>query len=485
MLQHSASAVYLPRRPRDSSLGPRTFSSTSIGADPTCKAAHGVPLQTSLTSSTSTRLAHPTSVNCDIALGPPQQFDDRVVRVEAAALQGYADLSRQARPAARTAAVGLSDEETCSRSDSSSCRNALMHRASSFLASRRGSSEAFEDALESLDPPHPSVDLNNDYSSYAFVLKGPPSDAPAGQAGSPPRTSHQRVHAELPRTKAATTNGDTRKTLVCSNTTSMPSSSSRSNGSNGEEGAKRGARSAVPERPLISPRPTPHADVDGGEPQQHKEGKGREEQQERSTAAEAAAESVRSSRCRQEGRRGAAAISERQEGLLAPCGSVKSSSAGTDQRADGGGNPFPRAASQDGRRLNVPRRAIGRYSSVPAFSAADRVRIDRFKEGLPECLSTQEAINKQRRQAAEEERIRRGGAGLPSSVRPSPLDCTTEFGEAVDWRSLLDAAGLGDVGEDEITLEAEELHAKLQEFAPRTGPSWCLSLLGCLWQWRM
>lgn len=81
--------------------------------------------------------------------------------------------------------------------------------------------------------------------------------------------------------------------------------------------------------------------------------------------------------------------------------------------------------------------------------------------------------------------MRRREVGLPAAFGASALDCSTDLGEPVDWRSLLDAAGLGDVREDEITLEAEELHAKLQEFAPRSGPGWCLALLGCLWQWRM
>ncbi|CDJ59326.1 hypothetical protein, conserved [Eimeria maxima] len=430
MLQHSASAVYLPRRPRDSSLGPRTFSTTSIGGSPSSKTVHGVPLQTSLTSSTSTRL-------------------------------------------------GLSDEETCSRSDASSCRTALMHRASSFLASRRGSSEAFEDALESLDPPHPSDELNNDYSSYAFALKAPPSDAARSQAGSPPRASVQKVRAEALKQQAASPSRDVRRTLICYKTSSMPSSSGRSSGNNREEEAVEEAREKVGES-LVSTI-TPQPNTQGGASQQSKKDKGKAKQKERSAAAATVAETVTSSRCFAEGH---SAASERDTGFSAFSRSPKSSSAPTAHRKDVGGAHATRAASQEARRVEVPRRAIGRYSSVPAFSAADRVRIDRFKEGLPECLSTQEAIKKQRK-ATEEERMRRREVGLPAAFGASALDCSTDLGEPVDWRSLLDAAGLGDVREDEITLEAEELHAKLQEFAPRSGPGWCLALLGCLWQWRM
>lgn len=76
-------------------------------------------------------------------------------------------------------------------------------------------------------------------------------------------------------------------------------------------------------------------------------------------------------------------------------------------------------------------------------------------------------------------------SGRSGELSTAVFDATPDLGESVDWRSLLDAAGLGDVVDDEITLEADELHAKLQEFAPRSGPSWCLALLGCLWQWRL
>ncbi|CDJ48552.1 hypothetical protein, conserved [Eimeria brunetti] len=430
MLQHSASAVYLPRRPRDSSLGPRTFSSTSIGGDPTCKTVHGVPLQTSLTASTSGRM-------------------------------------------------GLSDEETCSRSDSSSSRTALMHRASSFLASRRGSSEAFEDALETLDPPQTAADLSNDYSSYAFTVKAPASDVPGSQAGGAPTRASPRgtQEEESIKVEAPLSNRETEKPATGSNKTSISSGGGRSAATGGGcemvgEGGSAGDAHGS-HRSHIS-----HASEQGSSSKQHKKGH-RKQQEEPFPTAPVVSDSMRSSR-------DLASASEREEGgFPAFSGPHKNPSAATDKREETEETSFPRATSQETRRMHVPRRAIGRYSSVPAFSASDRVRIDRFKEGLPECLSTQEAIKKQRRATAQEGCMHRRDAGTPFGIGPSGLSCTNELGEAVDWRSLLDAAGLGEMRDEEITLEAEELHAKLQEFAPRSGPGWCFTLLSCLWQWRM
>lgn len=69
--------------------------------------------------------------------------------------------------------------------------------------------------------------------------------------------------------------------------------------------------------------------------------------------------------------------------------------------------------------------------------------------------------------------------------RPTALGSSCELPEPVDWRSLLNAAGLGDVADEEITLEAEELQAKLDTYAPKSRFSWCAALWGCFWQWKM
>lgn len=256
-----------------------------------------------------------------------------------------------------------------------------MQRASSFLASRRGSSEAFEDALESLDPPHPSADLSNDYSAYAFALKAPLSEALASQAESPTRAFPTRAHAEPLKAQTEAPTRAARKTLLCYNTASMPRSSGKRTGGSREAGSEREACAATSEPALSSP--TPHPALQSSESQLQGEGKGKGRQQESSAAtaaAAAAAHTASSSRCLERGRPTAAA--EREEGSFASSGSPTSPSEATGKQKDAGGAPIPRAASQETRRVDVPRRAIGRYSSVPAFSAADRVRIDRFKVRL-------------------------------------------------------------------------------------------------------
>lgn len=99
-----------------------------------------------------------------------------------------------------------------------------------------------------------------------------------------------------------------------------------------------------------------------------------------------------------------------------------------------------------------------------------------LQEGVQKSLSTQEALRLQREQ---DQRRRRD-----IFTRPSPYECTTDLSEVVDWRSLLNAAGLGDVADEDIILEGEELQAKLDEYAPKSRFTWCAALWSCLWQRR-
>ncbi|CDJ65375.1 hypothetical protein, conserved [Eimeria necatrix] len=419
MLHHSASAVCLPGRQQGSPLGSRTFSTSSIGGNRGNKIPHGTNLETSFVSSSSTRL-------------------------------------------------GVSDEDTCSRSDASSCPTAHMQPACSFMVSRRGSAEAFEDALESFDASQTSPGFTADYSSFVFTGKLPLRGGRHNQSGTASSIASLKSKAvEFPKEEAA---AQAHEASGCSNSAGV------STGSSSRVGRDSTAREVLRGSLVRSPAPRLKAES-GTARQPHYQAQKQQQKLPMKQGAEGLP--VIDSRKVEESRRSARAASECQRGSVASphCTyhSVSSSSEGKSARC-----PSSVAASQGLSGVEKPRRAIGRYSSVPAFSAADRLRIDRFKEGLPQCLSTQEAILKQ--QGAAEKKILSGRSGELSTA---VFDATPDLGESVDWRSLLDAAGLGDVVDDEITLEADELHAKLQEFAPRSGPSWCLALLGCLWQWRL
>lgn len=115
-------------------------------------------------------------------------------------------------------------------------------------------------------------------------------------------------------------------------------------------------------------------------------------------------------------------------------------------------------------------------SVLGANSLDTCVRVMPLQEDLPQSLSAQEALTMQK----DREEPRTGETAL----KLDPFECATDLKEPIDWRSLLNAAGLGDLPDEEITLEAEELQARLDQYAPRAPFTICGVPWKCLLQWK-
>lgn len=106
------------------------------------------------------------------------------------------------------------------------------------------------------------------------------------------------------------------------------------------------------------------------------------------------------------------------------------------------------------------------------------VHVMPLQEDLPQSLSAQEALKMQK----DREDLKTGEGALKSD----PFECAraNDLTEPIDWRSLLNAAGLGDLPDEEITIEAEELQARLDQYAPRSPFTICGVPWECLLRWK-
>lgn len=96
------------------------------------------------------------------------------------------------------------------------------------------------------------------------------------------------------------------------------------------------------------------------------------------------------------------------------------------------------------------------------------------QEGLPKSMSAQEALKFKEDTLKKQQPV--WGA--------NPFESSAELPESVDWRTLLNAAGLADVADEDIKLEAEELQSKIDAYVPKSRFTWCSALLSCLWPMR-
>lgn len=235
------------------------------------------------------------------------------------------------------------------------------------MVSRRGSAEAFEDALESFDASQTSPGFTADYSSFVFTGKLPLRGGRHNQSGTASSIASLKSKAvEFPKEEAA---AQAHEASGCSNSAGV------STGSSSRVGRDSTAREVLRGSLVRSPAPRLKAES-GTARQPHYQAQKQQQKLPMKQGAEGLP--VIDSRKVEESRRSARAASECQRGSVASphCTyhSVSSSSEGKSARC-----PSSVAASQGLSGVEKPRRAIGRYSSVPAFSAADRLRIDRFK----------------------------------------------------------------------------------------------------------
>ncbi|KAL8453109.1 hypothetical protein Emed_000979 [Eimeria media] len=355
-------------------------------------------------------------------------------------------LSKGASSFSRT---GMSDEETCAASDEGLQSQTHLCRITSSNGSRRPSAESFEDAVESFPKeaaPFSPYEADACYSSFAFNMR-PAEDL----ANTSPRSKWSDVEPPL-------------KYASSSPRRARPSSPLR---------FRRDQRS-------YAPASQTDASLNTGALVEHerKEDVSSLNQKDETVAPPPStlntARSIKTPR------------SARQE-TLGGCERVKSSrpDQGQQRRARGSRpleegpletTELPRSATREASLAGRRKTAINRYASVPAYSAADQMRINQFKEGLPKALSAQEALKLQRER---EERRRRDEELLRG---PGPFELSSDLAQPVDWKSLLNAAGLGDVADGDIALEAEELQAKLDQYAPRTPFSWCAAFWRCFCQ---
>ncbi|OEH79747.1 hypothetical protein cyc_02379 [Cyclospora cayetanensis] len=351
-----------------------------------------------------------------------------------------------------SAPVGLSDEETCSSSDSGSSPAPRLQRSLSSMGSRKVSTEAFEDAIESVDfNLSPRTQFEAHYSAFSYNLRMPRPVASRNEA----KSSLVTRNAGPPVTGAPGSNPFARKF-----TSSTPFLENRNKlGSGG---------AAFPK--CMSSDILPYQPGEVGAAQQLKtieEGTCVRRGSHRERFVPKVTESCGF-------RRASADHAEKKRYAAAQSRDRKSNASSDLQNVTAAAS---KALSQETCSIRAKNSTISRYVSLPAFSAADRKRINLFKEGLPQSLSTQEALRR------KEERV--FDKSEEKAVLPRPIGDGPDLMDPVDWRSLLNAAGLGDIADEDITLEAEELQARLDEYAPRSPVSWCTALLGCLWQWRL
>ncbi|KAL8428216.1 hypothetical protein Efla_005318 [Eimeria flavescens] len=314
--------------------------------------------------------------------------------------------------------TGVSDEETCATSDAGVQSQSQLFRIGSCSDSRRPSADSFEDALECMGreeggPLFQGVD--SCYSSFAFSLRGlgagsSREDEPRASTARQPPQAEVR---DLP-------------PFLTSRQLDRPARLPRSQ------------RSYAPAASL------------GRQAEEGSRGEDRQQQQDASSAAALAVSSPRGG-----GETAAAAVAAAADDKGQQ---TRSSRQARKEQRPLSPRGLPRSATRDPSLVGRKKPAISRYASVPAFSAADQLRIDRFKAGLPRSLSTQEALRQQREGQLERQREEPLLDG-----QQSLLEMSSDLGHPVDWRSLLNAAGLGDVAHGEIALEAEELQAKIDQ----------------------
>ncbi|KAL8433552.1 hypothetical protein ACSSS7_003843 [Eimeria intestinalis] len=344
-------------------------------------------------------------------------------------------LSKGASSVSRTGM--MSDEETCAASDEGLLSQAHLCRVTSSIGSRRPSAESFEDAVESFPKEAPFAPHVADacYSSFAFSFR-----AVEGGEGTSPRPRWREPepalrYASSPRLARASTPPRSRRDQRSYAPASQNDAALKKSMSVEQE--RRTDLSLQQDDTMVAPPPsTLNTSRSTTTPRTAREATPRTPKVESSRANQAQQRRARGSRR-----------------LDAP----------PLERTD-----LPRSATRETSLAGRKKTAINRYASVPAYSVADQLRVNEFKEGLPKAMTPQEALKLQRER---EERRRRDEELLRG---PGPFDMSSDLAQPVDWKSLLNAAGLGDVADGDIALEAEELQAKLDQYAPRTPFSWLL-----------
>ncbi|KAL8442530.1 hypothetical protein Emag_006403 [Eimeria magna] len=357
---------------------------------------------------------------------------------ESEGTRGSLHLSKKASSFSR---AGMSDEETCAASDEGLQSQTHLCRITSSNGSRRPSAESFEDAVESFhkEAHFSPYEADACYSSFAFNLR-----AAEDVEGTSLRSKWLDVEPPLknsssPRPARASSplrfRRDQRSYAPASrNDGALKKSALEHEGKEDLSAYQKDGRAAPPasalntSRSIGTPRPASQETL--------------------------CCDRVKSSRPDQAQQRRARAITPLEAGPLET-------------------SELPRSSTREASLAGRKKTAINRYASVPAYSAADQLRINQFKEGLPKAMSPQEALKLQQER---EERRRRDEELLRG---PGPFELSSDLAQPVDWKSLLNAAGLGDVADGDIALEAEELQAKLDQYAPRAPFSWCAALWKC------
>ncbi|KAL8275826.1 hypothetical protein Esti_000389 [Eimeria stiedai] len=339
----------------------------------------------------------------------------------------------------------MSDEETCAASDEGFQSQTHLCRITSSTSSRRPSAESFEDAVESFpkEAPFSPYEADACYSSFAFNLR-----AVEDREGTSPRSKWSEpepplIYSSSPRSGRASTNPRSRRDQR-SYAPASQNAGALKRSTSVEQERKEDLPLQLKDRTVAPPSSTLNTSRDTKTPRTP-----RQETPRCDTVKSSHPDKAQQWRSR----------------------SIRPLEARPLETTE-----LPRSATREASLAGRKKTAINRYASVPAYSAADQLRISQFKEGLPKALSPQEALKLQQER---EERRRRDEELLRG---PGPFELSSDLAQPVDWKSLLNAAGLGDVANGDIALEAEELQAKLDQYAPRTPFSWCAAFWRCFCQ---